>query len=94
MSVQLSSDARPVRWPWLEAVRENGQLWLYDPRRIAGPPVAVSHHELEAVNLFTGHLTLVQIHASLQDRYGTGIPALGSLVAFAERLDRELYLDG
>lgn len=94
MMAKLSRDVRPVRWPWLEAARENGQLWLYDPRRIAGPPIAVSPIELEAVNLFTGHLSLVEIHATLQNRFGEQALSLSSLEVFAERLDRELYLDG
>lgn len=94
MIANLSSDSRPARWPWLEAVRENGQLWLYDPRRVAGPPITVTPVELEAVNLFTGHNTIAEIHASLQLRFGAAVPSLNSLAAFADRLDRELYLDG
>ena len=94
MSVYLSAECRPARWPWLEAAREQGQLWLYDPRRIAGPPLPISPIELEAVNLFNGQLTITEIHASLQIQFGSATPAPHALAAFAERLDRELYLDG
>ncbi len=94
MIANLSTDSRPARWPWLEAARENGQLWLYDPRRIGGPPVAITPLELEAVNLFNGQLTIAEVHASLQLRFGPGTPSLSSLASFAERLDRELFLDG
>lgn len=94
MSVYLSTELRPARWPWLEAARERGQLWLYDPRRIAGPPIPISEFDLEAVNLFNGQLTIAEIHATLTVRFGAGAPSPQSLAAFAERLDRELYLDG
>jgi AmmeMemoRadiSam system protein B len=94
MSVYLSPELRPVRWPWLEAARENGQLWLYDPRRIAGPPIPVSAIELEAVNLFNGQFTIAEIHATLRIQFGAGTPSPHALAAFADRLDRELYLDG
>lgn len=94
MIANLSTDSRPARWPWLEAARENGQLWLYDPRRIGGPPVAISPAELEAVNLFNGQFTIAEVHASLQLRFGPATPSLASLASFAERLDRELFLDG
>jgi MEMO1 family protein len=94
MIANLSGAARPARWPWLEAARENGQLWLYDPRRIAGPPIPISALELEAVNLFNGQLTVAEIHAALRVRFGDAAPSADALAGFAGRLDRELYLDG
>ncbi len=94
MSAYLSAELRPARWPWLEAARERGQLWLYDPRRIAGPPIPISEFDLEAVNLFNGQLTIAEVHAALAVRFGAAAPSPQSLAAFAERLDRELYLDG
>lgn len=91
--MSITPHTRPVRWPWLAAAQDGGQLWLYDPRRIAAPAV-VSRMDLEAVQLFTGRHTVQEIHAALTARFAGTAPSLTSLVELVTRLDRGLLLDG
>jgi hypothetical protein len=94
MTPPITPQSRPARWPWLAAAQDDGQLFLYDPRRIAGPPLPVTRRDLEAINLFTGRHTLAEIQSALALKFGPAFAPMDSLLALADRLDRGFFLNG
>ncbi len=83
-----SNEFRPTRWPWLQSATEANHFWLFDPRRIAGPPVPLSLPELAAVNLSDGKHTIVEIHSLISIRFGRYCPTLNALVELFGKLDQ------
>ena len=86
------ADIRPRLRDGLSVGRDDaGQLCLWDPHRIGGPPVPVTPRLLEAAKQFTGQRTLRDHWAAMASRFG--IVPLDELLGFVNALDASLFLD-
>jgi MEMO1 family protein len=89
----ITHDHRPRLRPGLSAAPVDGRLVLFDPHRIGGPPVPLGPVELEAVQLFTGSRTLLEIRSAVMAKLGGLQVRVEALAALAARLDESLFLD-
>jgi MEMO1 family protein len=94
MSTTFTPDFRPRLRTHLAAGMENGQLWLYDPRRVAREPLAITRLEIDILQQFTGEITVAEVHQWLVARSDPGSHTTTTLLDLVRRLDAGLFLEG
>jgi AmmeMemoRadiSam system protein B len=88
---------RPQVRPYLAAAEDDQDarfVYVWDRLRISPAPERLTRQEFLWLRMFDGQRTLRDIQAEAMSRLGHLFQPIDALSAFAERMDRALFLDG
>jgi AmmeMemoRadiSam system protein B len=93
----MSLSERPQLRPYLAAAddgRDSRYVYVWDRLRVSPEPQRLTQLEFYLLGMFNGQRTLRDVQAEAMSAHDRHFLPIGELTAFAERMERALFLDG